>query len=722
MTSRLHSRLVRSIAALFMLGAASCTGATDDESGADSVAFAGPNTNLLLVTLDTTRADRIGVYGHAQAVTPRIDELAARGIRFERAYAHAPVTLPTHASLLTGTLPPEHGIRDNGRKALGTELTTLAEIFSEHGFRTGAFVSAIALDGSFGLDRGFDVYDDDLNSGASMVGRVLDRPASAVVDSALAWLGSGEGPFFLWTHFYDAHADYAPPADFRMADPYDGEIAYVDAQLGRLLGWLESRQMLRETLIVVVADHGESLGEKGEHTHASLIYDGTQRIPWLMVLPERIPAGAVSNQLVQQSDLLPTLMEMYDWSLPEQVSGNSFAPLLRGERVAETSVYLESEYAALNFGWSPLRGLIRGDWKYIQAPTPELYNLARDPAETSNLAASEVERVREFDAELQSWLARMRSFESTSAELGPGMAEGLSHLGYVQGGSQLSADGESSRINPIERIEYLELYHQAVGFANHGEWTRMIEPLEQVVAACPEGAGFRAMLGDAYRRLEEWDKAREQLEAAIELDAAYDPAHFYLGAYHEVLGETAEALSAYRRTLELRPEYVPAREAVARLSAERGDLAGALDEYALITKLDPNQARHWVSRSGLERSAGLVQECRRSLDRALELGRDDLAIVDYCAWLLATSSQDALRDGARSASLAQSSVTATNRSIPRLLDTLAAAQAENDQFEAAIATAEEALDLARAQEDAVLVEQVLAHLVLFRAGQPVRED
>ena len=252
------------------LGACGAEGAGEVDPGPT-----GDPTNLLLVTLDTTRADRLGSYGHGAAHTPHLDGLAAGGTRFDRAYAHVPLTLPTHASLLTGTFPPEHGLHDNGRRALGTDLVTLGEVFQERGYRTGAFVSAIALDSSFGLDRGFDLYDDHLGEPPPGQTRVLDRPGGDAVDGALAWLAGGTGPFFLWVHFYDPHAEYRPPADFRMDDPYDGEIAYMDSQIGRLLGWLEAQRLVEDTLVAVIADHGESLGEKGEHTHGALIYEGS---------------------------------------------------------------------------------------------------------------------------------------------------------------------------------------------------------------------------------------------------------------------------------------------------------------------------------------------------------------------------------------------------------------------------------------------------------------
>lgn len=707
---------------LVLLALVACRGAEGPEDAKGGGAEDPTGPNLLLVTLDTTRADRLGAYGHGAAETPRLDALAAKGIRFERAYAHAPLTLPTHASLFTGVFPPEHGIHDNGRLALGPELTTLAEIFQAKGFRTGAFVSAIALDGSFGLDRGFDVYDDDLGEARAPGQRVLDRPATQVVDATLAWLAEDTGPFFAWAHFYDPHADYAPPSDFALDDPYDGEIAYVDAQLGRLLGWLEAQGLTRNTLIVVVADHGESLGEKGEHTHASLIYEGTQHIPWIMVLPERIPAGAIARDLVQQVDLLPTLMELYDWSSPDQVSGQSLGPLLRGEALDARPVYIESEYCALNFGWSSLRGLLHDKWKYIEAPSPELYDLSIDPDESRNLAASEPQVLKDLARRLDELTNSMRSYAAADVELGAGMSEGLSDLGYVQGSTESGEAASGSTINPIERIEYLELYHLAVGFANHGEFAAMIEPLERVVTACPESAGFRSLLGDAYRRLQRFDEAREQLDEALELVPGYDPAHFYLGALHETQGAVDDALASYRENVRLRPEYVPARQAIARLLAGKGDIAGAVAQYEEIVELDPNNAQHWIARAELEGRRSGSQARRSALERALDLAPDDLMTRDYCAWVLATSGDEQVRDAKLATTIASELVRRTSGRVARFLDTLAAAQASNGDFDAAVATAEKALAVAEGVDPPEFIQGVREHLASYRAQRPLREN
>lgn len=715
MEPRKPARTAPLLAALLGLALGACG---TEEAGEIGSSPTEDPTNLLLITLDTTRADRLGSYGHGAAHTLHMDGLAAGGARFERAYAHVPLTLPTHASLLTGTFPPEHGLHDNGRRALGTDLVTLAEVFRERGYRTGAFVSAIALDSSFGLDRGFDVYDDHLGEPPPGQTRVLDRPGGDAVDGALAWLAGGTEPFFLWVHFYDPHAEYRPPADFRMDDPYDGEIAYMDSQIGRLLGWLEAQRIVEDTLVAVIADHGESLGEKGEHTHGALIYEGTQRIPWILSQPGRIPAGLRLNALVQQVDLMPSLLEMYDWPPVEQVSGRSFAPLLRGEEIAPAPVYLESEYSALNFGWSSLRGIVRGRWKLIAAPQPELYDLLADPGESRDLAAERPELVRELSAELDALLRSMRRYGSAAAQLGEGMSGGLAALGYAQGTAPATEQG--STVNPMHKIEVLELYHAAIGYGNRGLFEQMLEPLERVVAEVPDGAGFRTLLGDTYRRVGRYQEARVELDAALELDPDYDPAHFYSGALHETLGEIEPGIAAYRRNIALRPSYVPAREGAARLFAASGDPGAALREYEEVLRLEPELPRHRLACARLEWDLERPAAWLAALREAARLAPEDAGVQNSLAWALATAPGDEQRDGAAALALASRLASATERRQLDVLVSLAAAEAETGDFEAATETLREAIGKATTLDQPEVLESWGELLSELEAGRAIR--
>ena len=691
----------------------------EESSPAPASAALEDAPNLLLVTLDTTRVDRLGCYGHTSAQTPNLDSLARDGARFTRAYAHVPLTLPSHASLMTGTFPPEHGIHDNGRDALGPELTTLAELFRTRGYRTGAFIAAVALDGSFGLDRGFDVYDDFLGEQGPDEPRLIQRRGDFVVDDALAWLKSSEEPFFAWVHLYDPHARYEPPADFQMEDPYDGEIAFMDAQIGRLLGWLDSAQLAERTLVLAIADHGESLGEHGEGTHASLIYQGTQHIPLLLRAPRQVTAGLVVEDVVQQADVLPTLLELYGWPRLAQVSGRSFAPALRGEELSEEPAYLESLYCAQNFGWSPLRGLVQGKWKYIAAPTPELYDLDADPREELNLAGERADLVEALARRLADVRGRMKASATATAPTSPELAEALSGLGYAQAGAGRPLLEDGTGRNPIEFIDVLELYHTAVGHGHVGEDARMIEPLEEVVRRCPDSPGFHALLGESYLSAGRFDEARGELELAVELDPTYDPALYYLGRLYARMGEPEKSIAAYEATLALQPGNVPTKRELALVLQQTGQLERAEGYLEQALESDPGSHTAWGQLAGVRVERGRWALAVRALERACELVPEDPGLLNFHAWLLATAPEDAARSAERAVELGERLVSIGGED-PGYLDTLAACYAEAQRFQEAVKTAERALELAGSISEPERAA-TQARLELYRSERPYRD-
>ncbi|MCB9913760.1 MAG: sulfatase-like hydrolase/transferase [Planctomycetes bacterium] len=712
------SRARRSLACLFLLAAA-CGGA--EESAAPTRARAAApaaGANLLLVTLDTTRADRLGAYGHAAAQTPHLDGLARDGVRFARAYAQVPLTLPSHASLLTGAFPPEHGLHVNGRAALGPELTTLAEVFRVHGYRTGAFVAALALDGSFGLERGFDVYGDDLGPPAADGTPPLKRPGDQVVDEALAWLRAGDAPFFAWVHLYDPHDPYEPPAGFALADPYDGEVAFMDAQIGRLLGWLDAQRLADSTLVVAVADHGESLGEHGEGTHAAFLYEGTQHIPWIVRGPGVTSAGSACDDLVQQVDLFPTVLELFGWPRLAQTSGRSLAPALRGEALAPATVYLESDYCALNFGWSPLRGVVDGRWKLIQAPTRELYDLRADPHEAHDLAAQHPEVVEALQRRLDDLRAGMQAVEAQAVAPTSALVRALSELGYAQGEGDAFGEVAVGR-NPMELADVLTLYHQALPLGHQGRAAEMVAPLEEVVRRVPDSAGFQALLGQAYLAADRADDAVAALQRALALDERNAPACYYLGHALEADGRTEDAAHSFERALELNPRSVLARRDLGRLLLRSGQPERGLAELRAALADDPDSVAGWTEFGDACAGLGRWVDARAALERAHELAPGDDALAGFLAWVLATAPDAEARDGARALALAEPLARATPTA--NALDTLAAAYAELGRWAEAVSAANAALERAAAEGDEALARGVRERLAGYEAQRPFRD-
>jgi arylsulfatase A-like enzyme len=373
--------------------------------------------SVLLVTIDTLRADHVGAYGYAAARTPTLDRLAAAGVRFEQAVSPAPITLVSHASLLTGKIPPRHGVRDNGAYRLRDEHVTLPERLRQAGFATGAFVGAYVLDAAFGLAQGFDVYDDRMTGERSGSIGYAERSAAAVADAASAWIRElpPEQSFFAWIHFYDPHANYTPPPGFAAAfpgRPYDGEIAYADFHLGRVLEALASRPEHAETLVVVTSDHGESLGEHGEPTHTHFVYDATQRVPLILSGPG-VPRGAVVASQVRLIDVAPTVLDLLRLPPLEGTQGVSLVPVMRSGAAPPADAYVET-LAPRNMGWSPLVGLRSGGWKYIRAPRPELYELSEDPGERVNRISERSDEAARLRERLDAMLDEARRSHSTA--------------------------------------------------------------------------------------------------------------------------------------------------------------------------------------------------------------------------------------------------------------------------------------------------------------------
>jgi tetratricopeptide (TPR) repeat protein len=575
---------------VFSLGAISCRGVTPAEE---------PARNVLLITIDTLRADSVGAYGARAAETPALDSLARDGARFDRAWAPAPITLPSHASLLSGRYPPAHGARHNGM-AVGDAVPTLATALKGAGFATGAFVSAFPLDRRFGLARGFDVYDDELPRTAD--GRPLnERPGAQTVDRAIDWLAArGEPRLFLWVHLFEPHAPYGTPSEGASAEErYAREVTAADREVGRLLGALGARAA--DTLIVATADHGEAFGEHGETGHSIFVYDTTLRVPLVMRGPA-IPRGSVVADDVSLVDLPATIAALT--GLPAfQSEGRSLAGAVAGGRIEPRPLYAESFAPLFDFGWAGLRAVREGGWKYVAAPRPELYDTARDPGEATNLLEAEGDRA----ARLEATAARWGPAEPVAAPPPPDVSARLGALGYV-GGARRPAS--AARPDPKDRIDVAARMALVTSGEVRGE--AAIAALEAILRADPGNPQARLRLGFAQLERDRCDAARPHLQAALEagvpsadaglglaecqgragdLDGARrslaaalaaEPGNpvalANLGVLALERGRPAEAIPQLREALALEPRLLPARFALARALARTGDRAGALAE------------------------------------------------------------------------------------------------------------------------------------------------
>lgn len=502
----------------------------------------GGRPNVLFITIDTLRADHVGAYGYAGAATPALDGLARRGARFAHAQAAVPLTGPSHSTIFTGTYPPVHGVRDNVSFTLAARNETLAEMLKRRGYRTAAFVGAYPVAAAFGLAQGFDEYHENFHE-IPIPGQGAERPGNEVADEVIAWLSKpASGPFFAWVHLYDPHAPYTPPPPFRETfkdHPYDGEIAFADAQVARILEALKAAGREQDTLVVAMADHGESLGDHGEQTHAILIYEGVLHVPLILAGPG-VPAGGVVPDRVSAVDVLPTVLALLGAEAPAGLPGRDLRPALAGRGIAEGALYSESLFARLNCRWSSLRAVTEGDWKLIQGAQTELYHVADDPGETRDRSSDEPERAARLRRELGSALARMAP-EGDSASpvaLTPDQEQRLRSLGYISGGSAGGALDQAGLPDPRTHVRTYE----------------RIQALSQARAPAV-------------------DAAIGELSSIAESDPGNPYAHFSLANVAYRHGRLGLADRAYARTMELDPDRPGMRANYGRLLRELGRLA-----------------------------------------------------------------------------------------------------------------------------------------------------
>jgi choline-sulfatase len=585
--------------------------------------------NVLFITVDTLRADRLAMPG----LMPELSALAARGVTFVDAVAHAPLTVPAHASLMTGLLPPQHGVRDNAGFALPASRVTLASALRNAGFRTGAFVGAYVLARHTGLDRGFERYDDEFDRRAARITLTsLERRAAEVTDRAARWIREGSQPFFAWVHLYDPHAPYAAPPAFanRFPDrPYDAEVAASDFAIGELLRALPSATR-DDTLVVVTSDHGESLGEHGEREHGIFVYDATLSVPLVIAGPGAAPGRRVAAQ-VRHVDVAPTVMALVGqpWT---QGGGLNLLALMNGATEDDPRLsYAESAFGQLHFGWSPLRSLRDGEWKYIEAPAPELYDLRQDGSERENLYANR----KPLAAGMAQHLTRYAKPEGPTEETTDSFtAEALRSLGYVSGGGAPGSAAADPKSEIHRYNEYVDRFNAGLEALETGRAREAEDVFRTLAAAFPDSFEAHQYLGRARAArgkhraairafasalglrgsdagvlrdaalseaaLGRFDRAGQLLESAARVEPTSVSRYLVEGMVSAMAGQGAEARRAFEDALKIVPGQASALYELARLDEREGRPAEALDRYRAALASDPtlDAAREGVRRLG----------------------------------------------------------------------------------------------------------------------------
>ena len=586
--------------------------------------------NLVIVTLDTLRADRLGCYGNREVATPRLDRIAAGGALFEQAAVHVPLTRPSHASIFTGLLPAEHGLRDNVSPSLAPEIPTLAPMLKAAGFRTGAFVSSIVLSRQSGLNRGFDEYADrfEIDGDDARFLNTIQRPGDVAMKDALAWIQSaGDGRFFAWIHLYDPHDPYEPPEPYASqyaGRPYDGEVAWTDELVGRLEDALQRRGLTERTLLVVTSDHGEGLGEHGETVHGFFVYESTLRVP-LIVRGPGVAPGRRIKEVARSVDLMPSVLELLGVPAPAgwKGSGRSLAPVLRGTApLAPEPSYAESLLPLLHYGWSDLRALRDGRWKYIQAPRPELYDLEADPGETRDLAAEMPARVEALRNGLAAHLDREREVKTDASGVPADLLEKLGALGYLGAGAPRSAPGTAAA-DPKDKIAEYKVLNRlvreglvALRVKDHAGSARRFREL---LARGVESFEVHYYLG---RALAESGKAREAIphfEAAIARLPGFSAAYLELAQCRIALRDTAGAVEVLRRGQAAAPKDPRLHEREAQAWKRQRRHEPAIAAYRAAITLAPKDALLRVQLGEALRDAGQMEDAARELREAVAL-------------------------------------------------------------------------------------------------------
>jgi arylsulfatase A-like enzyme/tetratricopeptide (TPR) repeat protein len=582
---------------------------------------------IILVTVDTLRADRLGSYGSAKGLTPVLDRFAQGAARFTSAVTQVPLTLPAHATILTGLHPGKHGVRTNDGFRLGPGVPMLAEALRGRGYATGAFVGGYPLRAAFGLARGFDRYDDDFLRAAGTV----ERPADEVVRAAAAWIDQHQSqPFFAWLHLFDPHSPYAPPAPFAAAHadaPYDGEVAYTDAALGRLFDHLQRSGLFSRTAILIVADHGESLGEHGERTHGTFLYDATVRVPLLVRLAGEAAARTVTVP-VETADLAPTIAAIAGASLGA-VDGQNLLPLLHPNAAAalgtagsaardaapgdpERPAYTESYYQNVLLGWSPLRAVRTSRWKFIEAPRSELYDLENDPGERRNLVDDR--------AALATGLQRALPSSATGATVSPApaaageSAERLRSLGYVSGSTIPSA--ASRAVDPKDRVEVWAAIEDGIDRAGRDPRGAQ-QSFERALRLDPGNGLAMKYLADVSFRAGQMREARDGYRRAIAAGFRHPDAFVNLASIAERDGRLDEARAALAEAVQIMHGDADAWNRLGLLEARRGASDAARRAFTSAMAAEPGRAEPYYNLAVIERREGNEPAAQARLLEAL---------------------------------------------------------------------------------------------------------
>jgi len=716
----------------------------------------GEITHVVLISIDTCRADRLGCYGYRKAATPHIDAVAAAGTLFENVVSPVPMTLPAHSSMLTGTIPPYHGVHTNLGYRLGKSNVTLSELLKEHGFATGAVIASFVMDSQFGINQGFDTYDDQfVNAGRNT--EIAERRGGEVSRQAAEWLQDHrDGKSFLFLHYYDPHDPYAPPEPFASrfaSDLYDGEIAYADQCVGQVIEKLKELEIYDSTLLIITSDHGEMLGAHGEGTHSYYIYEPVVRVPLIVKIPGQ-PTSRRVTDLVGIIDIMPTVCGLLGLDGPTVVHGEDLTGLIEQAEAArpERSIYCES-LTPTNYDGNSLLGVVTKEWKYIQTTRPELYDLQSDPGENINLADEQPHRAKLLEERLRQHLeGQLRDDDESKAPLDENTRRRLESLGYVGGAANEDFQFDQSKDDPkdlfefhnrcrqiealikkrrldqaqrlcegllAERPSYLGAYvHLAKLATAEGDFVSAAGYFEQSLRQDPDQPRVHNSLALAHLRLGRHTEAVRAYQQAIRLDPQFAEAHYNLGLLSSRLGKSDLAIESFRTVLQLDPGD---RKAQGRLTTvlisrgqallEQGDLDLAKHDFLDVLRLNPSEV---AAENGLAEIADRQQRRHDAivhLQNSLRIDSHQPKMHENLVRLYANQGQsdELIRACQEALKIDPDSIW--------MLQALALAYANDSQLPAAIETGEKALSAAQSAGQTARVAEIEKQLASLRAAQ-----
>ena len=685
---------------------------------------AGGTPNIILISIDTCRSDYLSCYGCRRRTTPNIDKLATEAVLFKNAIAPAPITLPAHSSMLTGTIPPYHGVRNNLGYKLGPSNLTLAEILAERGYSTGAIVGGFVLDSEFGLDQGFDTYNDQFEQAIpSPIG--YQRRGAEVSHLAVEWLDEHQAEkFFLFLHYYDPHAEYEPPEPFAAEfadDLYAGEIAYTDYCIGQVIDKLKKLKLYDSSLIIVTSDHGEMLGEHGENTHTYFIYQSAIKVPLIFKLPGKTKQH-IMEDLTGLVDIVPTVCSLLGIETEAEVQGKDLSAYFARSRRATNDRYLYSESvtAAVTLRANILFGVIGDRWKYIQTTRPELYDILADPGETTNLILQQRQRARILQDELKQILeqtARNDDFSSRKKDFDWKDIRRLQALGYVGGLANSDFEFDESKPDPKDLIEHFNAYQRFIFFCSAKRDDEAKILCKELLSKEPQL--IETNLFWAVEALERKDYAQAVgcLQNLIDLKYDLFKTHYNLGTAFQHLNKPAQAVQHYLEAIKIKPEAAKARNDLGDVLASQDKLDEAVKQYEKSLDIEPSQFLIYVKLAEVYSKKGQTDQVINCWEKVLQLKPDWAGALNNLAWIRATHEDNRFRDPDQAVELARRAGELTNYENLSILDTLGVAYAAAGDFQQAIKTAQRALELARSMGDKDLEAKAQKNLNQFVEGK-----